>query len=339
MPELIEDVIERDMLVAAVRRNIAEGQLARKVAFNPARRVRIEPFDINWDNGLGAGPVMVDAPQAIPKPKQPKADKNQPFTLGGYLGKVLEGTFGIEIEVEGKNSQLPKGVPVPWVRTNDGSLRGEAAEYILQNPLPLEKAVHALQQLNLAFVAQEAQLDFSFRTSVHVHVNMLDFTKDQILSFMYLSSLMEEHLVRYSGAARVGNRFCLRLKDAEYKLERMKAWIKGSLFNINFHMDKYKYSAINFSPLIGYGSIEFRSMRGTTDENVLIPWLQVLDRMRAMAKEASIQDIAKVAKESPSDLLDAVFKEHRALFAFTNELETLAELRRMLIELPYIRVG
>lgn len=54
-----------------------------------------------------------------------------------YGNKPQEGSYGIEIEVEGVN--LPAVANNVWTTTHDGSLRGESAEYVLKKPLDIDK--------------------------------------------------------------------------------------------------------------------------------------------------------------------------------------------------------
>jgi hypothetical protein len=201
----------------------------------------------------------------------------------------------------------------------------------------LKEAKAAVCDLKKALDAHKAKLDFSFRTSVHVHVNVLSFTKQQLLSFLYLSHLFESALVRYSGEQRIGNRFCLRCSDAEDQV--------GALYHIfteggfqHTAEDRQKYSAINICPLTAQGSVEFRSMRGTLDENILHPWLDVLHNTWKLSQEMSVAQIALAARDFLEGLSERVFGEHLSLFQYPGLQMDVRNNYSMLIEMPYLEV-
>lgn len=198
--------------------------------------------------------------------------------------KPTKGDFGIEVEAEGKGM---KALATDfWRSEDDPSLRGRfpdsRIEHVLCQPIVMKDVLPALKEL--AESQAKAKLNFSFRTSVHVHVNMHELTYPQILNVIYTYLLLEEPLLNYCGEKRVGNRFCLRLQDAEGLLESLKKVFcggEGSLFNIA--RDSIRYASINLEAIPKYGSIEFRGMRGTLDVGVIHAWVKMLEKIRAYA--------------------------------------------------------
>jgi hypothetical protein len=208
------------------------------------------------------------------------------------LGQALKkGDVGIEIEVEGQH--LPDNVDPRWNATVDGSLRGENREYVLRKPLSVADARDALECLAQNMKDAKAKLAFSFRTSVHVHVNCQDLTYAQYLNFLYTYFLLEEPLMTFCGKERKGNRFCLRLQDAEGMLETYQKmftqWEEGF-----FHIpaNQVRYSAMNIEATAKYGSLEFRGMRGNMDVDMITTWVNALIYLREFAK--SVDNPAKV---------------------------------------------
>ncbi len=195
--------------------------------------------------------------------------------------KLLPGLIGIEIECEGQNL-----VPIDdefWKTEDDGSLRGsfpeERSEYVLKKPIPHSKVGMALD--NLIEAEKKAKLNFSFRTSVHIHVNCGDLEANQVSSFAYSYLLFERILMRYCGEERNANRFCLRLRDAEQQLDAIEMFInRGFDALYHFHGDRMRYASMNLASLAKYGSIEFRGMRGTMDKHVLTTWVDSLVALR-----------------------------------------------------------
>jgi|694.fasta_scaffold01034_30 hypothetical protein len=292
--------------------NVAQG-------LEPRRGARVIPKVVILDEV--SNPCQLQPPQS--------------YTLTQAIGLKTKGTFGIEIETEGTN--LLKAISGKWTDKADGSLRGESREYILRKPLALEDAKKALVDLNTALSANKAVLDFSFRTSVHVHVNVLEFTKHQIHTFLYLSYLLENALTRFGGDSRSGNRFCLRCCDAEYQLEAAYDFLLKRGFN-GIREDSYKYCAINLCPMMTQGSIEFRAMRGTLDIAVLFPWLDVLQNIRNISQKYSIHVIKQMALTSPLLLATEVFGPHLPLFSYTEMEQEMRAAYSMLISMPYLEV-
>lgn len=216
-------------------------------------------------------------------------------TIANLLGfdNPPEGTFGIEIETEGKNLSL--NIPPQWLIYDDGSLRGrfpdEKAEYVLAAPLNLQAAVKAVK--DLAKAQANAILNFSFRTSVHVHYNVCKFTEDQVLNLIYTYYLLEIPIMNLCGEHRVGNRFCLRLKDCDGISNVLTDIVSNGLKRVKLYGgDAIRYAALNLDALAKFGSVEFRGMQGTLDTTVLTGWLGLISNLGAYAK--SKQNIVEI---------------------------------------------
>lgn len=197
-----------------------------------------------------------------------------------------EGKFGIEIEVEGE--RLPIMGHGKWVDHDDGSLRGEYPhqrhEYVLAEPLSLEDAKDALWKLDFRMKEERAKLNFSFRTSVHVHLNVQNFDEVQLLNLVYLYTLLEEPLVNFCGEGRKANRFCLRLADAEGFVDNLsQLFYEGVRSLDNYREDAIRYASLNLAAVRKYGSVEFRAMRGTLDLEVLFAWLDIINALSIYA--------------------------------------------------------
>ena len=214
------------------------------------------------------------------------------------LGRAepVKGLFGIEIEAEGKGM---KAIDTAfWQSEDDGSLRGRfpdtRIEWVLKKPIVLEKVMPALKELTE--LQKTAKINFSFRTSVHVHVNMHELTHPQVLNVIYTYLLLEEPLLSFCGEERKANRFCLRLKDAEGLMEDLqKVFIggEGALFGIA--PNAIRYASINLEALKKYGSMEFRGMRGTMDVNIIHTWVEILNKIREYSMK--MDDVEAIHQE------------------------------------------
>lgn len=248
-----------------------------------------------------------------------------------------KGTFGIEIECEGEN--LNANVPIQWNVEDDGSLRGvfpkSRAEYVLKKPLGMVEAVAAVY--DLAKCQEKANLNFSFRTSVHVHLNVLDLTPAEYLNLIYTYLLIEEPLIRYCGQERICNRFCLRLQDAEGLMETLVPMFAKFKLKGDYLGDQIRYSAINLSATTKYGSLEFRAMKGNLEVKYIHDWLCALGNLKLYAKSfESPQHIHdEFVRNKPSVFLQNVLKNVYPLFSYEGEEADMRNSFALTIQLPY----
>lgn len=192
------------------------------------------------------------------------------------------GEVGIEIEVEGDG--LYKGKMVYWKAIRDGSLRGkDNAEYVLSAPVKRKDVTKVLQYFRKTMIKNLCVLDLSSqRTSVHVHINVQDIDFTQIINYFCLYSIFEDALVKWCGANREGNLFCLRLKDASYLIDHVANIVAtGSWYG--FGSNDIRYASINMAAIHKYGSMEFRAMRGTVDIGIINTWVCMLLQLKDKA--------------------------------------------------------
>ena len=217
--------------------------------------------------------------------------------------------FGVEIECEGRNLY-----PINnnyWKTERDGSLRGDfpnnACEWVMKKPLDLKGTLLAVKSLHTNQVKNNAVFDFSFRTSLHVHMNVSDLTFNQYMALIYAYLLVEEPLIKFCGEGRIGNRFCLRLQDAEGLLDNISYIGRVGVQAIpRIDPEVVRYSAINIAATPKYGSLEFRGMHGTMDVPTITKWITALSNLRAFAVKCdNIQNVHDVfMKEEPLAFLN-----------------------------------
>lgn len=201
-----------------------------------------------------------------------------------------EGDIGIEIECEGnhfrKGPQWGDGLPLPagWMFHKDGSLRGQDnAEYVLKKPIKFEKVKDHIDRLWKMFEDDGTVLDESNRTSVHIHLNAQNFHMNRLCSFFALFFCLEEILTEWCGDHRVGNLFCLRAKDAPHLVKQIKNFIQS---DGKWHFsDGIHYANANAHALEKFGSIEIRSLRGVANPELILQWIEVLERIYKLSAE------------------------------------------------------
>lgn len=251
--------------------------------------------------------------------------------------KQCKGDVGVEIECEGENLVFVEDDV--WKAVDDGSLRGafpdSRAEYIFTRPIEHKYVRTALE--TLADLLKDSKLNFSYRTSVHVHINAVHLEMEELMSMMYAYYLAEGALSNYAGAERAGNNFCLRLKDAEGVLKTATSIFREpTKARMAWNADQIRYSAMNLESLRKYGSLEFRAMEGNMDVQRISDWVDMLLCLRAAGKTFGTPvDIAQYyAENGYAAFMEKLFgKLSRKLVYPAQEWES-AEAFSLTIDLP-----
>ncbi len=228
--------------------------------------------------------------------------------IAKYRGEV-----GLEIEVEGSN--LPQVIKSYWRKDKDGSLRGdENAEYILKQPCSRKSVKKFMSYLNTCFKKHKAHIELSERTSVHVHLNVRDWPLFKCYNLILLYFLIEDLLGKLVGETRIGNLFCLGCRDAEYILDVLEEFARYRKFNPN--PNQLRYSAVNICALTKFNSLEFRSLKGTTDPDIIQGWVTLLLALKdAAAKLPYPTDIVtEFSKRGPQGFIEYILPKHYQLF-------------------------
>ena len=203
--------------------------------------------------------------------------------------KEWEGTspvIGLEFE-----NELPFSVDfgsIPgWKFHQEHSLRDFGYEFVSTKPVSrflIEKSIALLFKKIQNTLDQVEEItktkltpSNSIRTSVHVHLDATNLTHIQILNFALIYWLLEDFLTSYCGETRRGNLFCLRLRDATYQKYCMLLEIKDlAPFSSSGFTDNMRYASLNLAAVKKFCSLESRLLRGTTDVNVVMTWIDCL---------------------------------------------------------------
>ena len=262
--------------------------------------------------------------------KAHKIDK--PFDWASTQGMV-----GIEIEVE----NMKKGVHLEayWDIKNDGSLRNRGLEFV-SVPLQVKQVQLALDHLYTQMNANNAP-DFSNRTSVHIHVNCRDLTQDQIFNFVLLYAIFEKHFYQVAGTRRMNSIFCVPL----FRTNQMTT-INEVIYGMSPNWQKY--CGLNLLPLFannvtqGYGTIEFRHLYGTNNQQEVLEWINDILCLRKFACEISKDNLLAAIKEmnttsSYLSMYSQVFAKGRRLLSHKKDFEEcVSNIKRELFGDQYI---
>ncbi|MBU6231631.1 amidoligase family protein [Patescibacteria group bacterium] len=213
----------------------------------------------------------------------PHFEMNRPVAPSNGLADV-----GLELEMEGRG--LPSagavaGLIAPksnstWITHNDGSLRGESLEYVLERPCFGNEIEHMVGGLYTYF--GRTRFNLSNRCSTHVHVNIGGYKVNELTSVILLWSIFEDMLVRWCGEQRTTNHFCLGFKDTNATVDAWDRGLKDGDFNFTEGM---KYTALNLRPIFERGSVEFRTMRAEEKPDNIIEWAKFCLALVRFAKQ------------------------------------------------------
>jgi len=228
-------------------------------------------------------------------------------TLGSVLKKYnsrigrLSGQYAIEIEAEFSRS-LGEHYVDGFLTTTDNSLRGYGYEFISRKPESKQVLMEQVDTL-LKEPFFERYID-STRTSTHVHVNVCNWTHEQLLQVLLTYYIVEPYISEFAGQSRQSNLFCLRMYDAEDVMNILKKVVDQDWSYVASEraFNTYKYSALNVASIGRLGSIEFRQMRGTKDVTEINRWLNLIDSVINYALSfRSIDDVWAAFSRSSSD--------------------------------------
>jgi Putative amidoligase enzyme len=201
--------------------------------------------------------------------------------------KYRKGAFvGIEIETE-----APREYAIPamsnWTHVVDGSLRNFGIEYVTHPIIDNEIDSALLNFSNSVVNNRNFRIaNWCPRAGVHVHVNVSDMTPTQVWTFVCAYWLLENSLVDWCGPSRVHNPFAKRVSVATRIItsacnDVQSSFDKGDTPFLNtFTNEGYKYSSCNIVPVVNKGTVEFRSLDGTTDIVRIRKWINQLLHLR-----------------------------------------------------------
>jgi hypothetical protein len=206
------------------------------------------------------------------------------LVVDAFKRTPMPGDVGLEIEVEGSDLPPTNTGSTYWRITKDNSLRGvDNREFVFKKPLSLSYIRDALKELEGLFKEFDSEVDYSHRAGIHCHINVQNLTLRQLVSFLTLYAIYEESFINFCAPSRKGNHFCLSMSDASYLITRIREVLtKGDLRG--FVDDDLRYASMNVTSLSKYGSVEFRALESTPDQDKIYNWCAMLISLREYAK-------------------------------------------------------
>ncbi len=199
------------------------------------------------------------------------------------LRAVLHTGCGVEIECEGVQAYHALDLNY-WTPKGDHSLRDGGLEFITLLGTRICHMVPALN--NFMLVASKNRYKISDRTSIHVHINVLNLTLDQVQSLVILYAVFEQALFNYASAHRKHNIFCVPLESAI--LSRYNYDLKDLIQHAQ------KYGACNLGAVITHGTVEFRHMETVYSFEPVWNWVVLLGLLKHFATVTPLVQVKEI---------------------------------------------
>lgn len=191
-----------------------------------------------------------------------------------HAALVSADAVGVELELEGFNArsveEAQSHLHPLWTTTQDGSLRNGGVELITNGGLGGEQLHAAFERV--ASLLERINYDASWRCSTHMHINMRDFTVNQVVRFMLVYAACEPVLFSHCGKFRYSSNFCVPIADSLPFHKKLISRLYDNVVKSRAAAQHtVKYTAMNFQPLFGdgrnrpaLGTVEFRGGRPIT---------------------------------------------------------------------------
>jgi hypothetical protein len=257
---------------------------------------------------------------------------------------LTEGDWALEIEAEGRH--LPrnenKEFHTLWNVEADGSLRGEdTAEYVMRGPKTMAGLVHSLDVLGYAIESNESFIEESRTAGVHLHMNVQKWHPLKLLTFITTYYILEKMLVRWCGAHRSGNHFCLRATDAELVLHLLQKAVDAKDWR-HLNTEDIRYTALNLTAMFKYGSIEFRSMRSTAKLDDILTWAKLIEQVVKGSEQFNTpRDVIQCVSESDGDerFVQAVMGEYAPILGQPDIWEGVRAIQPFVFMAQWDKIG
>jgi hypothetical protein len=187
-------------------------------------------------------------------------DKSQNTVKRSNLSLVDETTsVGVEIEMENLAvNYMSRGDLLHWERKTDGSLRGQSREFVFSAPLKGDTVIKALESLSDAFADGMFVQHKTLRTSMHVHVNMLNVNRLQLMSIMIAALLADKALFNLTDNNRKYLGYSIESEEALAGIISYLHDDGETEDEIRLYTPDTRYYSMNASALSKYGTLEFR---------------------------------------------------------------------------------
>lgn len=247
-----------------------------------------------------------------------------------FVKRTFNTMVGIEVEHEAFSYEVANDLmhPTMWSLHDDSSLRG-GCEYVTRMGFRAYGIGDGISRLfehmqEHKTIAQDAV--FSERTSIHVHVNCRPVPWVYVPSILATYILFEDALFEFAGAWRYNNIFTVPVSNTTLCQPAMVDVHNeyGPLMTVQ---NWPKYSALNVAPLFTMGTIEFRQMGGTWNEEQIQVWVLMCACIRHFAQDLSVGTFRELLRtmKTQSNYADLARKVFGSLAGYLNLTNSINE--------------
>lgn len=215
--------------------------------------------------------------------------------------------LGIELEYEQMDSTEAWKTEY-WVAAPDGSLRNRGIE-LVSRPLAFPDVAAAIDDAET--IVLESGAIASARCGIHTHMNMRPYSMGQVWSLAALYAIIEPTLYQTYALGREDSMFAVPMwrntSQVNYlyrDITALRVLRSGASMPGCLALQSSKYSALNFTSLLQFGTLEMRQPYCTTDFEAIRSWVEFC--MRLVDIGTSFEDPNEVLTYYESASLDEV---------------------------------
>jgi len=222
--------------------------------------------------------------------------------------------IGIEVELEGLPKTAFKNNLKYWEFRQDGSLRdyvGRATELVSSRMFGKD-ILNALDELNTFGTKFTPSL--SERTSIHIHLDVRNLSKEQVLTLVFVYLIYEQMYFAMAGMERKNSNFCVPLSKTIHELSNIaKTFSKRTgEEDLHYYLGEFsKYSALNLRAIRKFGTLEFRHYPGEFRKNKILEWINAIMALKrfTIRDNMTLDDIFNEINNDFSKFTNNVFRK------------------------------
>ena len=312
-----------------IRNFVVQGQAGEAVGIDPVPwnedvvMYKHKKKEVKFDTSKIGEIFKVDPRIAITHEHIKQFSKHHPdlYKEPLYQFKDKNTLVGIEVEVENVLFIDPNIPLLFWEITEDGSLRNRGREFRTY-PVPLGYVEPALRQL---FSGLNEDVDFSRRTSIHVHLDVRQLTFSQAVGLLFTYAAVENVLFKFASGNRRNSIFCVPITETNL-LSSFHTKPENLFLNIGNYWQKY--TALNLLPISKFGTFEFRQLPGTSNINQILLWLDMLSHLRIYAYRYPLEAIIKTIAD-----LNTSSAYHNFIEDVFGPLSTYLDMSQLIVDM------
>jgi len=228
---------------------------------------------------------------------------------------------GVEMEVENfKLTPLNTKKLLPnWdMHTDEHSIRNSPMELVTRGGLVGEDLLNEIKLF--CDVANKHKFSEGYpRAGLHLHLDVTDMNGNnstEMLNMMSAYMLFEDAVFGFAGDWRKTCGFCDSWLGSQHDYPSLAALLVGWEDWEPARMDSQtfsKYQALNFLPLLRFGTLEFRHMPMTLDYDRIVDWINICLCFKRFGLQTNRTATDILMQDGPEALINAVFGGYRTI--------------------------